>query len=42
MADLTVTQLLQENVIETERGKVNGVQNSLNQFLYLIITIMVS
>ena len=42
MADLTVTQLLQENVQEKERGMVNGVQSSLNMLLYLFITLMVS
>jgi iron-regulated transporter 1 len=36
LADLVVTQLLQENVIETERGVVNGVQNSLNMLLEMI------
>ena len=41
MADLTVTQLLQENVQEKERGMVNGVQSSLNMLLYLFITLMV-
>ena len=42
MADLTVTQLLQENVQEKERGMVNGVQSSLNMLLYLFITLMVN
>ncbi len=42
MSDLTVSQLLQENVIETERGVVNGVQNSMNMLLYMLILIMVS
>ena len=42
MADLTVTQLLQENVIETECGIVNGVQSLLNMLLFLFITLMVS
>ncbi|XP_044525643.1 solute carrier family 40 member 1 [Gracilinanus agilis] len=39
--DLTVTQLLQENVIESERGIINGVQNSMNYLLDLIHFIMV-
>eukprot|EP00062_Callorhinchus_milii_P005967 gi/632945967/ref/XP_007888323.1/ PREDICTED: solute carrier family 40 member 1 [Callorhinchus milii] len=39
--DLTVTQLLQENVAESERGIVNGVQNSLNYLLDLMHFIMV-
>ncbi|CAH1790412.1 unnamed protein product [Owenia fusiformis] len=36
MADLTVTQLIQENVHESDRGAVNGVQNSLNSLFDLI------
>ncbi|XP_069839642.1 ferroportin [Dendropsophus ebraccatus] len=39
--DLTVTQLLQENVIESERGIINGVQNSMNYLLDLMHFIMV-
>ena len=35
MADLVVTQVLQENVAEYERGVVNGVQNSLNILIIL-------
>ena len=42
MADLTVTQLLQENVIERERGVVNGVQQSLNMMLYMFMYAAVS
>ncbi|NXK74091.1 S40A1 protein, partial [Amazona guildingii] len=39
--DLTVTQLLQENVVESERGIINGVQNSMNYLLDLLHFIMV-
>ncbi|KAM8933981.1 ferroportin-like [Pelodytes ibericus] len=39
--DLTVTQLIQENVIESERGIINGVQNSMNYLLDLMHFIMV-
>ncbi|KAJ8012877.1 hypothetical protein DPEC_G00047440 [Dallia pectoralis] len=39
--DLTVTQLIQENVIESERGVINGVQNSMNYLLDLMHFIMV-
>ncbi|XP_075385309.1 ferroportin [Tenrec ecaudatus] len=39
--DLTVTQLLQENVDESERGIINGVQNSMNYLLDLVHFIMV-
>uniref|UniRef100_A0A4W5P0A3 Solute carrier family 40 member n=1 Tax=Hucho hucho TaxID=62062 RepID=A0A4W5P0A3_9TELE len=39
--DLTVTQLIQENVIESERGLINGVQNSMNYLLDLLHFIMV-
>ena len=36
MADLTVTQTLQENVPERERGVVSGVQHSLNMLMDMI------
>lgn len=36
MADLTITQLLQETVAEHERGTVGGVQNSLNMLMDLL------
>lgn len=39
--DLTVTQIIQENVDESERGKINGVQNSMNYLLDLMHFIMV-
>ncbi|KAL4635615.1 solute carrier family 40 member 1-like isoform X2 [Arapaima gigas] len=39
--DLTVTQLIQENVRESERGIINGVQNSMNYLLDLLHFIMV-
>nr|XP_023420031.1 solute carrier family 40 member 1-like [Cavia porcellus] len=39
--DLTVTQLLQENIPEVERGAVNGVQCSLNYLMDLIHFILV-
>ncbi|KAL3056784.1 hypothetical protein OYC64_019296 [Pagothenia borchgrevinki] len=39
--DLTVTQLIQENVKESERGVINGVQNSMNYLLDLLHFIMV-
>ncbi|XP_061082313.1 solute carrier family 40 member 1-like [Conger conger] len=39
--DLSVTQLIQENVIESERGIINGVQNSMNYLLDLVHFIMV-
>ncbi|XP_053571262.1 solute carrier family 40 protein member 1-like [Bombina bombina] len=39
--DLTVMQLIQENVIESERGIINGVQNSMNYLLDLLHFIMV-
>ena len=41
MADLVVTQILQENVAEKERGIVNGVQNSLNMLFDLIKFVLV-
>lgn len=40
IADLSVTQLLQENVEEQQRGAVNGVQSSLNQSLGLLRSIL--
>ncbi|CAL8266257.1 unnamed protein product [Lota lota] len=39
--DLTVTQLIQESVAESERGVINGVQNSMNYLLDLLHFIMV-
>ncbi|KAM9307671.1 ferroportin-like [Gastrophryne carolinensis] len=39
--DLTVTQLLQENIPESERGVVNGVQSSMNYLMDLVHFIMV-
>ncbi|KAG7282319.1 hypothetical protein CRUP_002707 [Coryphaenoides rupestris] len=39
--DLTVTQLIQESVVESERGVINGVQNSMNYLLDLLHFIMV-
>ncbi|XP_078408024.1 solute carrier family 40 member 1 [Cetorhinus maximus] len=39
--DLTVTQLIQENVDESERGIINGVQDSMNYLLDLVHFIMV-
>ena len=41
MADLTVTQTLQEYVTEAERGVVSGVQASLNEFMNLLKFVMV-
>ncbi|XP_045169878.2 solute carrier family 40 member 1-like isoform X2 [Mercenaria mercenaria] len=41
MADLTITQLFLETVIEKERGIVFGVQNSLNQLMDMLKFIMV-
>jgi len=41
MADLVVNQLLQENVIDTERGVVNGVQNSMNMLLDMLKFVLV-
>ncbi|XP_077383500.1 ferroportin [Festucalex cinctus] len=39
--DLTVTQLLQEHICESERGVVNGVQSSMNYLMDLLHFIMV-
>ncbi|XP_046573527.1 solute carrier family 40 member 1-like [Haliotis rubra] len=41
VADLTITQLFLERVKEHERGKVNGVQNSLNKFMDVLKFILV-
>ncbi|CAL4068552.1 unnamed protein product [Meganyctiphanes norvegica] len=41
LADLTVTQILQENVSEHERGAINGVQSSLNQTMDLARSILI-
>jgi len=39
--DLTITQLIQENVKENERGVFSGVQSSLNNFMGLIQFVLV-
>ena len=41
MADLVVTQLMQESIVETERGIVHGVQNSLNMFMDMLKFVLV-
>uniref|UniRef100_T1JCZ3 Solute carrier family 40 member n=1 Tax=Strigamia maritima TaxID=126957 RepID=T1JCZ3_STRMM len=41
MADLTVNQLLQEEVAEEYRGAVNGVQNSINMVMNMLKFILV-
>ena len=41
MADLTVVQTFQEHVKETERGVVNGVQESLNELMTMLEFAMV-
>ncbi|RXG67074.1 Solute carrier family 40 member 1, partial [Armadillidium vulgare] len=41
LADLTVTQILQEEVAENERCGINGVQDSLNQFFGLVRAILI-
>ncbi|XP_071540609.1 ferroportin-like isoform X2 [Panulirus ornatus] len=40
VADLTVTQILQEGVEEGHRGAINGVQSSLNQTLDLLRSVL--
>lgn len=39
--DLTITQMIQEHVVEKERGIFNGVQTSLNNFMDLLRFIFV-
>ncbi|KAK4320472.1 hypothetical protein Pmani_008638 [Petrolisthes manimaculis] len=41
VADLSVTQILQEGVEESQRGAINGVQSSLNQTLDLLRSILI-
>ena len=41
MTDLVISQIQQENVPERERGIVNGVQNSLNNFMDMLKFILV-
>ena len=36
MADLVVTQTMQESVLESERGVVGGVQSSLNMLMDML------
>lgn len=42
MTDLTITQLFQENVHESERGIVSGVQNSFNSIMDVAHFVMVT
>ena len=39
--DLTITQLIQETIVEKERGVFNGVQNSLNNLMDLLNFVLV-
>jgi len=41
IADLSVTQIFQEEVEESQRGIINGVQDSLNKFMDLIKFVLV-
>ncbi|XP_052802282.1 solute carrier family 40 member 1-like isoform X2 [Mya arenaria] len=41
MADLTISQLFLENVRETERGIMNGVQTSLNKLMDIVKFVLV-
>lgn len=41
MADLTITQLFLEVVVEGERGVVNGVQSSLNKLMDVLKFVLV-
>jgi hypothetical protein len=41
MADMTINQLLQENVSEQERGVVGGVQSALNRFMDMLKFVVV-
>ena len=41
MADLTINQLLQENVPEGERGAIGGVQSALNRVMDLLKFVLV-
>ena len=39
--DLTITQLIQENVLESERGVFNGVHSALNNLMDLMMYVLV-
>jgi len=41
MADLVVTQTMQENVLEHERGVVGGVQNSVDMLMDMLKSTLV-
>ncbi|KAJ8314091.1 hypothetical protein KUTeg_008652 [Tegillarca granosa] len=41
LSDLTISQLFLENVVETERGIVNGVQSSLNKLMDMLKFLLV-
>lgn len=40
-ADLSITQLFQETVPESQRGSVGGIQHSLNQLMDLLKSVLV-
>ena len=41
MADLAISQIMQESIAEHERGVVNGVQSSVNQLMSMIKDLLV-
>lgn len=41
LLDLTVTQIMQQQIAEHERGVINGVQNSLNMGMDMLKSVLV-
>lgn len=41
LSDLTVTQIMQEQIVEHKRGVINGVQNSLNMSMDMLKSLLV-
>jgi iron-regulated transporter 1 len=41
LTDLTVTQIMQEQIVENKRGVINGVQSSLNMGMDMLKSVLV-
>lgn len=41
LTDITITQIMQERIIESKRGAINGVQDSLNQSFDMLKSVLV-
>jgi iron-regulated transporter 1 len=41
LSDITITQIMQEQIVEHKRGVINGVQDSLNMGMDMVKSILV-